>query len=88
MSNVEFVIIDPNKPPAEVIPHPAWGRRIADDVQHQLYGATQRRKITKDAITKHRKQLEQLGVAKHHIERDVAALEQQLFNNSRKRRIA
>jgi hypothetical protein len=78
---------DPSRS-AEIVPHPAWSRRIADDVQRQLYGASPswQRKVIKDAITGHRKRLEQIGVAENRIDAEISALESSLFPVQARRR--
>jgi hypothetical protein len=78
---------DPSRS-AEIVPHPAWSRRVVDDVQRQLYGASPswQRKVIKDTIAGHRNQLEQIGVAEHRIDAEVAALESALFPKSMRRR--
>lgn len=78
MSDVEFVILDRNRPPAEVIPHPAWSRRIAEDVLRDiddLASPSWRRKCLTDAVRAYRGRLEQLGVKPERIAVETAALE-------------
>jgi hypothetical protein len=89
---VEFVVLDnpPKHGPAEIIPHPAFRRRIADEAIAQVnakpidrFGATM---IFKRAINEYRRRLHQIGVAGHRIDAEVAALEQQLFPHPMRRR--
>jgi hypothetical protein len=84
---VIFALPDPSRS-AEIVPHPAWCRRVVDDVQRQLYGANPswQRKVIKDTITGHRKRLEQLGVAEHRIDAEIAALESSLSPKPMRRR--
>jgi hypothetical protein len=62
MSNVEFVVFDPNRGPAEIIPHPSFGRRVAEDalrhVDAALIDQFGRRMFLKRAVNDYRKQLE------------------------------
>ena len=88
---VEFVVLDdpPKRGPAQIIPHPAWTRRVADGVLREigdLASPSWRRKRLTDAVRAHRKRLEQIGVAESRIESEIAALEQKLFPKPMRRR--
>jgi hypothetical protein len=79
---------DPSRS-AEVVPHPTWTRRVADDVlrdMHDQSSPSWRRKQLTDAVRAHRKQLERIGVARHRIDAEVAALEAWLFPRPLRRR--
>jgi hypothetical protein len=75
--------------PAEIVPHPAWTRRVADGVLREigdLASPSWRRKCLTDAVRAHRKQLAQIGVAPARIKAEIDALEMQLFPKPLRRR--
>jgi hypothetical protein len=85
-----IIIEEPKRAPAEVIPHPAFVRRVAQEAIAKVtatpidrFGATM---IFKRAINDYRQRLELIGVAKHRIGAEVAALEQHLFPQPKRRR--
>jgi hypothetical protein len=76
--------------PAEVIPHPAFGRRLAEEAIAKAtekpidrFGAEM---IYKRAINEYHRRLESIGVAEHRIDAELAALESRLLPKPIRRR--